>query len=93
MAMAARLAVLLGILEPPFGQRIIALLKRLHVPPPPGGLNLNDVTEALFYDKKKEGDGLVFILPTALGQTTAFKAPPAPLIERVIEEYLDGGLL
>lgn len=93
MAMAARLAVLLGILDPPFEQRIIALLKRLHVHPPPGGLNPDVVTKALFYDKKKEGEELVFILPTALGQTTAFKAPPALLIERVIEEYLDGGLL
>ncbi len=93
MAMAARLALLLGILAPPFEQRITGLLKRLHPPPPPGELKPGAVTEALLYDKKKEGEELVFILPTALGRTTAFKAPPAPLIGRVIEEYRNGGLI
>jgi 3-dehydroquinate synthase len=93
MAMAARLAVLLGILDPPFEQRIIALLKPLRVPPPPGRLNLDTVTQALSYDKKKQGEELVFILPTAPGQTMACKAPPASLIKRVIEEYLSGELI
>lgn len=93
MAMAARLAALLGILDPLFVQRIIALLKCLHVPPPPARLSLATITEALFYDKKKEGKELVFILPVSFGQTTACKAPPAHLIERVIEEYLGGGII
>lgn len=93
MAMAARLAALLGILDPLFVQRIIALLKCLHVPPPPLELNRDTVIEALFYDKKKEGKELVFILPVSLGKTTVCKTPPAPLIERVIEEYLGGELI
>lgn len=93
MAMAARLAMLLGILDPLFEQRIIVLLRQLQVPSPPGGSTLKAATEALFYDKKKEKEELIFVLPTAPGKTLFYKAPPAHLIEKVIDEYLQGKLI
>ncbi|RJX25583.1 MAG: 3-dehydroquinate synthase [Dethiobacter sp.] len=93
MAMAARLAVLLNILDPASERRIKTLLKQLKTPFPPQGLNKDTVAEALFYDKKKEGGELVFVLPTAPGRVLMYKAPPFSLMEQVIEEYLRGDLL
>ncbi len=93
MAMAARLAVLLKLLSPGEAQRIGRVLGRLQVPPPPRGLSREKVAAALYYDKKKEGEELIFILPVALGRVIACKGPPFPLVEQVLAEYLEGALL
>lgn len=93
MLMATRLAVLLKKLDEPSGRRIITLVKKLKPPLPPESLTLEAIEAALFYDKKKEGEKAVFVLPTAIGKGAMFKAPPARLVKRVIEEYLSGELL
>lgn len=92
MAMAARLAVRLKKLDALSAHRIIALLQKLKPPSPPQGLTPDSVVEALFYDKKKEGGELVFILPSGIGKALMYKAPQTRMVERVIEEYLNGEL-
>ena len=93
MFMATRLAMLLDKLDEPSGRRISALVKKLNPPRPPEGLTLQAVEAALFYDKKKEGEKMVFVLPAAIGKGALIKDPPAPLVKRVLEEYLRGELL
>lgn len=93
MLMAVRLAVLLQILDRTAARRIRTLLQRLlKFPPPPPGLNPQTVARALFYDKKKEGMELIFILPQAAGRVSVYKAPPFHLVQQVIAEHLQGKL-
>ncbi|MEW5921433.1 MAG: 3-dehydroquinate synthase [Bacillota bacterium] len=93
MAMAVRLAEMLHILDRVSKQRIINLVARLNLPFPPVNLSINTVMEALFYDKKKEGEELVFVLPSRIGKVFMCKSPPANIVEKVIGEYLQGDLL
>ncbi|MDO9534474.1 MAG: 3-dehydroquinate synthase [Bacillota bacterium] len=93
MAMAARLAVLLKILDQASELRIRALLTQLKPPSPPQGLNYDTIIEALYFDKKKELGELNFVLPTALGRVQIYKAPPSRFVEQVVEEYLRDELL
>jgi 3-dehydroquinate synthase len=93
MLMATRLAVLLQILDRASARRIrTLLLQQLKFPSPPPGLNPQAVAQALFYDKKKEGAELVFILPQSAGRVLVCKAPPFNIVQRVITEYLQGDL-
>ncbi len=89
MLMAVRLAVLLRILDRAAARRICTLLQRLlKFPPPQPALKPQAVAKALFYDKKKEGAALVFILPQAAGRVLGCKAPPLNFVQQVIDEYL-----
>jgi 3-dehydroquinate synthase len=93
MAMAARLAVLLKKLDRVAAGRIRAFLRHLKPPPPPREVSPKDVLEALYYDKKKKGEKLLFVLPAGLGRAAFCQAPPLSLIESVIDEYLEGKLI
>ncbi|NLJ56200.1 MAG: 3-dehydroquinate synthase [Firmicutes bacterium] len=89
MLLAVRLAELLRVLERNAARRIRTLLRRLlKFPPPPPALKPQAVAKALFYDKKKEGAALVFILPQAAGRVLVCKAPPFNIVQQVIDEYL-----
>jgi len=88
MAMAVRLAVLLSLLDPQTARRINRLLGALPVPSPPPGLSREAMLKSLYYDKKRQGEKLVFILPVALGRAQVYKAPPISLVEQVIGEYM-----
>jgi len=92
MAMEARLAALQEILDRVSQQRIISLIKQLDLPRPPAGLSVNAVMKALSYDKKKEGEELIFVLPAGIGKVLMYKAPSSSLVEKVVEEYLRGDL-
>lgn len=93
MLMATRLAVLLQILDRAAARRIHSLLQRhLKILSPPPGLKLQAVAQALFYDKKKEGDDLIFVLPQSAGSVMICKAPPFDAVKAVIGEYLQGSL-
>jgi 3-dehydroquinate synthase len=90
MGMAVRLAVLLKLLDPLNARRINRLLGVLPVPPPPPGLSGEVVFQSLDYDKKKQAEKLVFILPAAPGLVQICKSPPPDLVRQVIAEYLQG---
>ena len=92
MAMATRLAVRLERLDEASGRRIITLLKKIKSPLPPEGLTPDAVVTALFYDKKREGEELVFVIPGSLGKALIFKAPPSRLVGKVVEVYFCGDL-
>ena len=93
MVMAARLAVLLKILDQASELRIRDLLTQLKPPPPLQGLKRDTIVEALYFDKKKESGELNFVLPTTLGRVEMYQAPPSRFVEQVIEEYRRGELL
>ncbi len=70
---AARLAVRLGHCSTETAERIIALLQRLEMPTKLSAYAPLMVWEAMFTDKKRQGDTIPFILPRAIGQVDIFK--------------------
>lgn len=89
MRMACAAAFYTGLLEAePFG-RLTALLDRLPYLPAPAGLKKEEILKAMFFDKKREGDTLVFILPRGPGKVGAGFLSPE-IIGRVVGEYLHG---
>lgn len=88
MIAATRLAARLKILGEKTAERILALLFCLNPPPPPPGMTAESVLNALLADKKKEGRELVFILPSAIGETVVCKSPPMEDLAAVVNEYL-----
>ena len=87
MMAATRLAVSMDIIEVKTARRILNLLIKLNPPPPPRGLTLEAVAKALMADKKKEGDDLVFILPSKIGKTVICKSPPLKYVEGAMNDY------
>jgi 3-dehydroquinate synthase len=88
MAMAATLACRLSILDREAKERIIGIVKELDPPDPPAALKMSTVLEALYHDKKKIGEDLVFVLPDRIGRVMIYRAPPANVINELIEDYL-----
>ncbi len=88
MIAATRLAAKLKVLGKEPAGRILALLHRLDPPLPPPGLEARSILDALQADKKKEGEELVFILPSTIGKTVVCKSPPMKDVRAVIDEYL-----
>ncbi len=93
MAMAARLSACLGRLDRPAEKRIVNIVKKLNPPGPPAGLTVHSVMKALLFDKKKEREELIFILPEEIGRVSIYRSPPEHLVSRVIEEFLGGEII
>lgn len=89
MQMAAVMAEKLGILDCHTTKRIIELVNKLNPPPPPPFLSTALVKDALYYDKKKEGNNLVFVLPETLGRVGFYKSVPQEIIHESIAYYLN----
>lgn len=88
MQMAALLAHRLKILDFNTTRRITELVKKLDPPAAPADLTVDAVAKALFYDKKKKGQNLVFVLPEAVGRVGCHDAVPGYLIEETISSCL-----
>jgi 3-dehydroquinate synthase len=88
MLLAVDIAKDKGVLAPVHATRCKALLSRIGVKRPPTGLGTDQVMAALRYDKKKEGNTLVFILPERVGQASVYRDVDYLSIERVLDKYL-----
>jgi 3-dehydroquinate synthase len=87
MLMAVDIAENKEILLPTEAARCRALLSRIGVKRPPVGLGTEQVMASLRYDKKREGETLVFILPEQVGQVAVYRDVDYLLIQRVLDKY------
>lgn len=76
MAGECGIAVRLGILEQSDAERIERLLSSLGLPTSAPGVDANSVLNAMEYDKKNRGGGLVMALPSAIGSPTIVQGVP-----------------
>jgi 3-dehydroquinate synthase len=67
MVCAARLAERVGRVDGRFTQRLCCLLRRFGLPVEPPGRDVQEVLDAMSYDKKAQAGRLRFVLPTRLG--------------------------
>ena len=86
-AVAARLAVHLGLLDKGAEQRIGALLNSAGLPlGVPAGLDNHALVEAMSMDKKSYGGEITFVLPGAVGHVVIKKNVPRADIVKAIAE-------
>lgn len=90
MAMAVKLALGKGILKREDAGKILAMLGRVGLLPPPAALPVEAVLAALNHDKKREAGQAVFILPEAMGRVRAFHDLEILAVKQVLEQYLCG---
>lgn len=90
MALAARLSRRLGLLKMENEKRIISVTRWLDPPGPPGFLTRESLAEALQYDKKREQDSMVFVLPVDTGRVVFYKSPPDLAIQKTLDDFLQG---
>lgn len=90
MAAATELSRLQGRLDSDSAGRIQALLRRVGFRPIPAGITPEMLLEKMRYDKKRRGEELIFVLPTAIGSAD-YTAPvdPEPLLQ-VLGSLLQG---
>ncbi len=69
MAMIAERSVAMGLLTPSDCERVVAVLKRMGLPTQ-SGVALQELLVALKKDKKKEGEGVRFVLLNGIGSCT-----------------------
>jgi len=87
MAASARLAVLMKILKPSVEQRQLALLEKLGLPTRLSKrVDVSDVVECMFRDKKKQSGKLRFILPVDIGTVVVRDNIPLSAVRTVIQE-------
>lgn len=89
MLMAVDIAEDKGVLVPTEAARCRSLLSRIGIKQPPAGLVTEQVMAALRFDKKREGETLVFILPKQVGQVAVYRDVDHLSIERVLNKYLN----
>lgn len=82
MAVATRLSVLRGLLSSADGSRIMDLLSCFRLPTRVQG-DREKILDALARDKKREGDGIYFVLLTAIGRAVVEKISLSELAQAV----------
>jgi 3-dehydroquinate synthase len=90
MAMAVKLAMAKKLLPRAEGQRLLAVFSRLGLTAPPPELTAPQVLAALRYDKKRQENQTVYILPEAIGRVRACHDVDEPLAADVLAQYLAG---
>lgn len=89
MALAADLALLLGMVERVFVNRIKGLIAGVGLKKPPPGLTAAVVIDKLRQDKKRRREEIIFVLPTAPGRVTITPVNGEELLADVVRTYLD----
>ncbi len=89
MAMAAHLAVEVGICSPRLALRQLALLKRLELPVAVDALEIRtaSILRAMMQDKKKSKGRLRFVLPERIGKVTVKTGIPAGEIRNILRLF------
>ncbi len=90
--MAAFLSFREGFLAEAEKNRISWMLNRVGIPAPPPGISVEEVWRRFSYDKKRQGESTVFILPTEIGRVQACSEVGQERVREVIEEYLQGSM-
>ncbi len=85
MAIAAEVAVRLGLCESSVRERLVALLRKFGLPTACGGYEPEAIWEAMATDKKRRGQRLRFVLPRAIGQVVVADDVPKELVLEVLE--------
>lgn len=93
MALAARLSRRLKLLSEENEKRIIRVVRWLDPPGPPGYLTRDSLVDALQYDKKREQEGLVFVLPVDIGRVIFYRSPPWDAIQEALDAFLQEKIL
>lgn len=92
MALAARLSRYLGLLSLERERRIIRVVRWLNPPEPPGFITGESLEQALQYDKKREQETLIFILPVEAGGVTVCRSPSRKLLKKTLDDFLLGNI-
>ena len=85
MAIAAEVAVRLGLCESSVRERLIALLRQFGLPTACKGYEPEAIWEAMATDKKRRGQRLRFVLPRAIGRVVVADDVPKELVLEVLE--------
>lgn len=90
MAIAAEVAVRMGLCQDSVKERLIALLRKLGLPTAWAGYEPEAIWEAMATDKKRKGQRLRFVLPRAIGQVVIANDVPKDLVLAVLERMREG---
>lgn len=85
---AAHMAGETGYCDPALEGRIRGLLERLELPVSLAGYSVDAVYAAMFFDKKRVGKTLRFILPTKLGDVQIVNNPGEEYVRRALAQVL-----
>jgi 3-dehydroquinate synthase len=85
MAAASHLAVSLGMLDDPSRRRIVALIEKTGLPVRGLTLDVNQVVEAMRFDKKVKSGRLRFVLPDRIGHVVIRDDVPVEAVTRAVE--------
>ncbi len=88
MSMAASLSLSLGLITKEEQLRLEGLFQRIGKVAPPPNLKVEQVWECLRYDKKRQAEKLILVLPSGIGEVQIYTQPPDSLIRTAIEEHL-----
>jgi 3-dehydroquinate synthase len=88
MLMATKIAEAKGVLPPAEAERQLSLYRRLGVLAAPSELDEEKLFAALWQDKKRQGERLVFVLPRRCGEVELFSDVSLELVRRTVREYL-----
>lgn len=86
---AAHMAGETGHCDPALEERIRQLLIRLDLPVSVSGYSLDEVHATMFFDKKRQGKTLRFILPTKLGDVKIVNDPGEEYVRRALAVVLN----
>ncbi|MBS4022195.1 MAG: 3-dehydroquinate synthase [Dethiobacter sp.] len=92
MALAVHMAAKKKILSRTDARRIVSMLARIGLRPPPPGLDSENVLASLKYDKKRKDGRLVFVFPVSIGEVALFSDTDTGLLFAVLNDYLCGWL-
>jgi 3-dehydroquinate synthase len=85
MAAAAHLAVELKMLDDASRKRIVALIEKAGLPARGLALDLDEVVNAMAFDKKVKSGKLRFVLPDRIGHVVIRDDVPVDLVRRAVE--------
>lgn len=85
MAAAAHLAVELKMLDDASRKRIVALIKKAGLPDRGIALSVDDIVNAMAFDKKVKSGKLRFVLPDRIGHVVIRDDVPVELVRRAVE--------
>jgi 3-dehydroquinate synthase len=87
MTLAARVAAAMGLAPATLEARQTTLLRRFGLPCDFSGVATARLVEALWRDKKRQGEHLRFVLPVGIGQGEVRSDVPIELVARVLREH------
>jgi 3-dehydroquinate synthase len=87
----ARLAELLGVLEPAEGERMARLIRRIGRLPSLAGLRLRRILDLLPQDKKTVGGRIHWVLPERIGKVRISDQVPMSLVETAFRDVQRSG--